>query len=194
MALFTCLASNPVCLPPRLTADWPRLRDDLVGIAEQESRFWPWAVRDETTGESLFPPTRAAAEAQVTARLAQGHTLGAGMFQITGQTNWTRHGLTRPLLLDPCANMAAGAAHYADDLNAAALRRYNGGTRGMAGMIPATNAYAASVMQRSARLAPLLAPAPTVALSPSRPATPTTVDFGRSRAGRELVYGRSQQE
>jgi len=66
----------------------------LAAIAEQKSGFRPYAIRDERTGESLFPATRAEAERIAFARWERGHTLGLGLFQITHEANWRRHGLT----------------------------------------------------------------------------------------------------
>jgi type IV secretion system protein VirB1 len=119
LALFACVARDPACLPP----EHAPLLATLAAIAEQESGFRPFAIRDEATGESLFPATQAEAVRIAAARDIRGHTLGLGWFQITHRANWRRHGLTIATALEPCANLRAGAAHYAADLHAAAGRR-----------------------------------------------------------------------
>ncbi len=146
LALFACLARNPACLPP----EYARYRDDLAGIAEQESRFSPWAIRDETTKESIFPATRAEAVREVNRRIALKRTLGIGMFQVTGAANREFHNVTPIDLLNPCKAMRAGAAHFALDVRRSALSRYNSGSANGA------PAYAASVMARVERLRPAL--------------------------------------
>ncbi len=184
LALFACLARNPACLP----VEYERYRDDLAGIAEQESRWSPLAIRDETTKESLFPATRADAVREVNRRIAAKHTLGIGMFQITGKANREYHDVTPIELLNPCKSMRAGARHFAENVRDAAYQRYNSGRSNGA------PAYAASVTARVERLRPLLAiayaetPVPIVFPPPA----PMRVAYGRSTSGRELVYGRRQ--
>ena len=139
-ALFACLADDPACLP----VEHRKWRDDLRGIAEQESALRPHAIRDERTGESLFPATHAEAVRIATERDAQGRTLGLGLMQITHRSNWARHGLTIATALDPCASLRAGAAHYDRDVRAAAMSRYN------SGRLDGAPGYAAAVMRRVA--------------------------------------------
>jgi hypothetical protein len=79
MALFACLAEDPRCLPQEHGRHLPK----LMAIAEQEPSFHPFAIRDETTSESLFPATRGEAVALATARDLAGHRLEPGWFQIT---------------------------------------------------------------------------------------------------------------
>lgn len=167
-ALFACLARDPRCLP----AEHAHLLPVLSGIAEQESGFRPFAIRDEATGESLFPATREAAVRIATERDARGHTLGLGWFQITHRRNWQRHGLTVATALEPCANMRAGAAHFAGDL-AAALSRYNSGN------FNGAPSYAAKVAQRTARFVtggPSAPPAPPAATQPESTSPPESFD------------------
>ena len=78
VTLLHCLSRDPACLRPE---DAP-LRPWLAAISEQESSFRPFAIRDETAGESLFPATRAEAERIARERHAQGHTLGLGLFHL----------------------------------------------------------------------------------------------------------------
>ncbi|MDO9712356.1 transglycosylase SLT domain-containing protein [Paracraurococcus lichenis] len=177
IALFRCLATDPVCLPPQ----YQPYRLDLAAVAEQESAFNPWALRDETTRESLFLISRDALAAEMLRRLAAGHVLGIGLFQLTGEGNWRRHGLTTiERLTDPCANMAAGAAHWVADLKAAVDQRYN------SGRLDGAPAYARQVADRRARLAPLLnAPSPAAT---SEVATPRARATAFERAARATAF------
>ena len=83
------------------------------------------------------------ATARATALIVQGRSIDVGLMQINS-VNLGRHGLTVATAFDGCRNMAAGADHYAADVQAVwalAHRRYNtGGTERGA-------AYAASVEQ-----------------------------------------------
>lgn len=160
-ALFACLARNPTCLPPQ----YVNLTRDLAAIAQQESGLLPFAIRDETTRESLFPATHADAVRIATERDAAGHTLGLGMFQITHRSNWLRHGLTIATALTGCGSMRAAASHYDDDLRTAALQLYN------SGRIDGAPAYAASVLRR-VQTGPQTSPAPSVVADPQATATP----------------------
>ena len=157
-ALFACLARNPACLP----AEYLNLHRDLAGIAQQESGFHPYAIRDETTNESLFPATHADAVRIATQRDAAGHILGLGMFQITHRSNWRRHGLTIAIALTGCGSMRAAASHYDANVRAAALQLYNSGRIGGA------PGYAATVLKhvQAGPLAAPVAPAIPVATPP----------------------------
>lgn len=146
LALFACIARDPACLPPEHAPLLPY----LAAVAEQESGFRPLAIRDEATGESLFPTSEVQAVRIATARDAAGHTLGLGWFQITHRANWQRHGLTITTALEPCANLRAGAEHYAADLHAAAARRFNSGR--IADALPQSVAYARRVAAAAERL------------------------------------------
>lgn len=180
LALFACVARNPRCLPD----EHRRLLPELAAVAERESGFRPFAVRDEATGEGLFFTTRMAAAVAATARDAAGHTLGLGWFQITHRANWRRHGLTVETALDPCENMRAGAAHLAGNLRDAAFQLYNSGRIGVA------PGYAAAVARRIGSHAAALAAGemPGAAMAPVPPSP--IPDLGRGRPGRDLVTGR----
>ncbi|MBU8541793.1 transglycosylase SLT domain-containing protein [Falsiroseomonas tokyonensis] len=183
LALFACIARDPSCLAD----EHRRLLPELAAVAERESAFQPFAIRDEATGESLFPATRPEAVAVAAARDAAGHTLGLGWFQITHRANWRRHGLTVETALDPCKNMRAGAAHLAGNLRDAAFRLYN------SGRLDGAQGYAAAVARRVGQHAAALATghgdrAPGAA--PASPFLSLLPDLGRGRPGRDLVTGR----
>jgi type IV secretion system protein VirB1 len=180
LALFACVAHDPRCL----ANEHRRLLPELAAVAERESGFRPFAIRDEATEESLFPATRPEAVAIASARDAAGHTLGLGWFQITHRANWRRHGLTIETALDPCENMRAGAAHLAANLRDAAFQLYNSGRVGGA------PGYAAAVARRVGNHAAALAAdgIPRAAMAPVSP--PPLPDLGRGRPGRDLVTGR----
>lgn len=179
IALFDCLASNPACLPPQYQSYKPVLR----AIMQQESGGNPYALRDEATGQSLFLANRGAAETEARRRVAAGHTLGLGWFQITHQSNWIRHWGSVELALrnafDPCSNMRAGAQHFGDDV-AAALSRYNSGS------FTGAPGYANAVLRRIGQTAP--ASQAQVAL----PALPAIAATGRGVSGRSFVFNQSK--
>lgn len=180
LALFACVARDPRCLPD----EHRRLLPELAAVAERESGFRPFAIRDEATGESLFPATRAEAVAVAATRDAAGRTLGLGWFQITHRANWRRHGLTVETAFDPCENMRAGAAHVAANLRDAAFQLYNSGRVGGA------PGYAAAVARRVGQHTTALAAGemPGAAKAPALPSL--LPDLGRGRPGRDLVTGR----
>jgi type IV secretion system protein VirB1 len=140
----------------------------VIGVNADRARGLPAAAIRSTTPQEAA--TRAAA------LLAQGRSIDLGLMQVnSGQL--ARHGLIVETAFDACRSMAAGADHYAADVQAVwnlAHRRYNtGGTEHGA-------AYAAGVEQVLARVrnpaiqiaGPYRAPATpedTVAPEPPRP-------------------------
>ena len=140
----------------------------VIGVNADRARGLPAAAIRSTT------PQEAAMRAA--ALLAQGRSIDLGLMQVnSGQL--ARHGLIIETAFDACRSMAAGADHYAADVQAVwnlAHRRYNtGGTERGA-------AYAAGVKQVLARVrnpaiqiaGPYRAPATpedTVAPEPPRP-------------------------
>lgn len=175
ITLFDCLFSNPVCLPPQYAHAKPILR----AIMQQESGGNPYALRDETTKQSLFPITRQAAESEARRRVAAGHTLGLGWFQITHQSNWIRHWGSVELALaqafDPCSNLRVGAQHFAGDY-AAALSRYNSGS------FTGAPGYANAVLRRIGQAAP------DSQAQVAQPASPLAASVGRGVSGRDFVF------
>lgn len=179
-ALFACLADKPACLPQAHA----HLREDLKAIAEHESRFWPWAVRDERVKRGFYFKTRVEAVAFAVERDRMGHTLGLGLYQITHRSGWDRHfGPAKTpeereaqiaRALDPCANMTAGAAHLAHDMQRAAAYQFYNSNRA-----DGAPAYAAGVLAKLRRNTAAaggpgdvaLAPVP-VSSSPVPPARP----------------------
>lgn len=120
LAAFAALYAQ--CAPPNA----PPV-EEMAGIAMQESGLRPWAMRDETTRESLFLASREEAERIAGERLKRGHVIGAGLFQITHARNWKQHRLTINNAFDPCTNLRAGINHYAENLKDAARQLYNSG-------------------------------------------------------------------
>lgn len=196
-ALFACLARDPACLPERHRDHLPLLR----AIAERESRFNPYALRVEATkdapGHSLFFGSAAEAIPHALAWNGRGRTTGLGWFQVTHHENWDWH-FGKPAdprdrsaqiarAYDPCANMAAGAAHFAANWEQArvALQYYNSGKpNGAPG-------YAAGVLRR------VLAPhdsgsiaAPTRPTPPAAPTTPTKPAPVNPYAADTAIYAR----
>ncbi len=96
----------------------------VIGVNADPARGLPATALRSTT------PQKAATRAATL--LAQGRSIDLGLMQInSGQL--ARHGLTVQTAFEACRNMAAGAAHYADDVQAVwtlAHRRYNTGSTG----------------------------------------------------------------
>ena len=134
----------------------------VIGVNADRTRDLPaTAIRSATPQE---------AAARAAALIAQGRSVDLGLMQInSGQI--ARHGLTLEAAFDACRNMAAGADHYAADVQAVwtlAHRRYNTGS------IERGAAYAAGVEQVLARVrlqqgAPAADPEEAVAPAPRRP-------------------------
>lgn len=140
LAAVAALVTAPDCGGVRAdTREGRLLVDRLVATAFQESgvrgtgTVHPFAIRDETTSESLFPATRDEAVRMARERDAAGHVLGLGIFQVTGRQNWAADGITVETAFDACSNVRAGVRHYGRDLTAAiaamnmASARYNSG-------------------------------------------------------------------
>ncbi|MGD9617771.1 MAG: transglycosylase SLT domain-containing protein [Alphaproteobacteria bacterium] len=165
LATVLHLAATPDCTAPGMPPA------NVAAVAQQESGFHPYAIRDETTDRSHYPATREDAEALAARLTAQGHLLGVGLMQLTPPANF---GLSIAEAFDPCKNMKAGAELLAANYNLEwqalmrALSRYNSGNPTRA------EAYAkrvAAQAQRNARM-PSLAPHPLPNLAAVPASTP----------------------
>ena len=179
LATVLALAADPQC---GAAAPGSEFQSRLAAIAIHESGGDPLVIgvnADRARGlpaAAIRSATPQEAAARAAALLAQGRSIDLGLMQVnSGQL--ARHGLTIEAAFDACRSMAAGADHYAADVQAVwnlAHRRYNtGGTERGA-------AYAAGVEQVLARVrnpaiqiaGPYRAPATpedTVAPEPPRP-------------------------
>ena len=146
LAAVLALASDPQCGAAPAGSEFA---SRLVAIAFHESGGDPLVIgvnADRTRGlpaTAIRSATLQEAAARAAALVAQGRSVDLGLMQVnSGQL--ARHGLTVEAAFDACRSMAAGADHYAADVQAVwtlAHRRYNtGGTERGA-------AYAASVEQ-----------------------------------------------
>lgn len=83
----------------------------ITAIARTESGLQPFAIHDNTTGKTVTPAPSSHKEAVGIARdlLKAGHNLDVGLLQVNTQ-NWNWLGLNVETALDPCRNVAAGAA------------------------------------------------------------------------------------
>lgn len=161
----------------------------LVAFAYHESRLHPWAIHNNTTGQTYDPASLADAVALAVPMLQQGHSLDLGIMQVNS-ANMARTGLTVASAFDPAASMRAGAAilaaAYQQCLRGnpapgqaeqqAALRCaasvYNTG-REQAGIL---NGYQARVWKAAAQVVPAIeiaAANPQAAATPADVATPT---------------------
>ena len=151
LAAVMALATDPRCgaAPPD-----SEFASRLTAIALHESGGDPFVIGVNAIRERGLPAaavrSTTAQEAATRARalIAQGRSLDLGLMQIN-TAQLARHGLTVETAFDACASMAAGADHFAGDVQAVwslAHRRYNTGSteRGAA--------YAAGIEQVLARV------------------------------------------
>lgn len=134
--------------------------------------------------------SRNAQEAAARARvlIAQGRSVDLGLMQINN-LQLARHHLTVEAAFDPCANIKAGADHYADDVRsvfALASRRYNTGT------IEHGAAYADSVEQVLARVR-ATGVVPVVAVAPAAPIQPAPLPCAPAWDGWALAQCSARQ-
>jgi type IV secretion system protein VirB1 len=155
----------------------------LLSFAYRESRLRPFAIHDNTAGQSDFPASAALAAELASALLAHGHNLDLGIMQINS-VNLARTGLTITTAFNPAESMRAGGmilvAAYQQCLRGnpnpndarqqAALRCaasvYNTGND-QAGIV---NGYQAGVWRAAAQIVPAIQLS-TFGTLPSPPAT-----------------------
>jgi type IV secretion system protein VirB1 len=195
LAFAAAIALAQSCTVPDVPAE------NVLAVARQESGLMPWALHDDDARQG-FRPTSAEQAISLAKRLmAQGHSVGVGLMQLTARSEAafrTKFGVTvEDALNDPCQNIHAGAALLAANYHAAAsasrkaalaaLQTYNSGSP--------TGApdYAAAVVRIAARM-PSLAPAqppraPAAAEPPPAPspAPPRWDLFGRARGGAQSI-------
>jgi type IV secretion system protein VirB1 len=80
----------------------------LLAFAYYESELRPFAIHDNTTGQSLFPAAAADAVTLAHALLSQRHSVDLGIMQVNS-ANFARTGLTLATAFDPGESMRAGA-------------------------------------------------------------------------------------
>ncbi len=184
LTAILAFATNPRC---GAAAPDGEFASRLAAIAIRESGGDPLVIgvnADPARGlpaTSLRSTTPQEAATRAATLLAQGRSIDLGLMQInSGQL--ARHGLTVQTAFDACRNMAAGAAHYADDVQAVwtlAHRRYNTGSteRGAA--------YAADIGEvlsrvRAQQAAAPVAPAPLPQQPPGPPPPPSWDVWGQA--------------
>ena len=157
----------------------------VIGVNADRARGLPAAAIRSTTPQEAA--TRAAA------LLGQGRSIDLGLMQVnSGQL--ARHGLTIENAFDACRNMAAGADHYAADVQAVwslAHRRYNTGGSERGG------AYAAGVEQvlnrvRTQQSGLPASPTPLPPCPSSLPLRRPVRRFGTPGRSRSAVRGRQR--
>lgn len=123
LAAVLALAARPECggnsgLPP----------DRLAAVAKVESAFNPLSIHVNHPDQELSPATIQDAIRIATALIAAGKSVDLGLMQIN---NAELRGMSLAQAFDPCASLAAGAAHLADDVRAVlrqSHQRYNTGS------------------------------------------------------------------
>ncbi len=166
LATVLALAANPQCGAAPAGSEF---QSRLAAIAIHESGGDPLVIGVNADRARGLPaaairsaiPQEAATRAA--ALVAQGRSIDLGLMQVnSGQL--ARHGLTVETAFDACRSMAAGADHYAADVQAVwslAHRRYNTGSTEHGA------AYAASVEQVLNRVRAQRDALPTSPMQPS---------------------------
>jgi len=80
----------------------------LLAFASYESQLRPFAIHDNTTGQSAFPASVADATGLANTLLNLGHNLDLGIMQVNS-ANFARTGLTVRTAFDPGESMRAGS-------------------------------------------------------------------------------------
>lgn len=125
LAIILSLARDAACIAPGVPAEY------YVAVVQQESAADPLALHDDTPpGTPYHPATVDEAERIAKRLLAQGHSVGVGLGQLTARSEpafEAKFGLSvREALANPCANMRAGSGLLQRGLRAA-LSTYNCG-------------------------------------------------------------------
>jgi type IV secretion system protein VirB1 len=149
LALVLQLAAKPDCSVPGMVPEfWP-------AVVKAESHYDPLALHDDMESRSYYPDSVEKAEAIATQLMAQGHSVGVGLSQLTAKSPtafFNRFGLTIRDALDPCRNMQTGARFYVRG----ALSVYNSGTTtkgvGYAGRIMGSEAGRTAPLATSSTL------------------------------------------
>jgi hypothetical protein len=121
LALITQLAATPACtVPGMVDAFWS-------AVVKVESHYDPLALHDDRTNQSYYPDTAEASEALALQLMAQGHSVGVGLSQLTASSPTefqNKFGITIRDALEPCRNMQSGARFYVSR----SLAIYNAGS------------------------------------------------------------------
>jgi type IV secretion system protein VirB1 len=151
----------------------------LKAVAWTESRFDPWALHDNTTGQTENAGSLALAVADATRWIGQHHSVDVGLMQINAG-NFHALGMTVSDALDPCMSLAGGAAvlraAYGGGVTPAeqqaallmGLSRYNTGSPFQGIM----NGYARTVLENAGTGQEALPILPAPASSPADPSAP----------------------
>jgi type IV secretion system protein VirB1 len=146
----------------------PPLR--ALAHAMAESRLHPYAIHDNTSGQSFFPDVAARAVALARELLQAGHRLDAGVMQVS-DANWAAYGLSVDSVFDERANICVGARILGEafQIERRAACRYNTGRPDCA------NGYPERVQRAGAkigRIDPAQAPTPSPQPPPPPPCAP----------------------
>lgn len=169
LAAFYALAARCADMPadPAAARAWT---ERLAAHAQVESGFRPAALNVNGGGGG---PRRAAsvdeAAALASRLVAAGRSVDLGLMQVNSR-HLARLGLTVPELMEPCRNVAVGAAILADAERAAACI-YNSG-RHDCRRPSGTNGYPEKIRAAAARVAEAGRAVPTALAAASAPAAP----------------------
>ena len=157
----------------------------MASIARVESGFNPYAVGDNTTGQSYMPGTYGEAIRIVSDLISRGHSVDMGIVQVNS-LHLRDYGLSIPQLLAPCTNARIGGV-ILGDAYARAANVFGPGRIALAHAISAYNTgslyagapYVRKVVnaaiemgfirsQRTIAIAPVSAPIPRLMPTPMR--------------------------
>lgn len=126
LALVMQMTATPACSFPGMVPQfWPHVLNVESRYGGGYSQF---ALHDDDANQSYYPDTQDAAEALARRLMAQGHSVGVGLSQLTARSEgqfFTKFHLTvRQALDDACTNLRAGARFFVER----ALSIYNSGS------------------------------------------------------------------
>jgi type IV secretion system protein VirB1 len=104
----------PIALYALLTSCAPNVEyPTMASIAQVESGRNPYAVGDNTTGQSYSPRSYGEAVALATSLIREGHNVDMGVVQVNSQ-HLATYGLTVAQLMAPCENAHIGGLILGD--------------------------------------------------------------------------------
>ncbi len=108
-AVIMNLAANPACSWPGMVPEfWP-------AVVRGEGGHDPLALHDDDTNRAYHPSSPDEAVWITSSLMAQGHSVGVGLSQLTARSPsafLAKFKITLRQAMEPCTNMQVGASHY----------------------------------------------------------------------------------
>jgi len=132
------LASPPADLPALVEQCAPGVgANTMHALIATESKGNPWALNDNDAAPNRQPVSRQEAAVSAKALIAAGHRVDIGLTQVDSENLGALH-LSVDQILEPCTNIAAGAAILAADYRTA-VRTYGEGQQALLAAFSAYN-------------------------------------------------------